>query len=52
MTTPRKQIAAIRRTLGTGPVREEKPALVKVKKVGAKEAAMRALREEAQHQTQ
>lgn len=52
MTTPRKQIAAIRRTLGTGPVREEKPALVKKRALGAKEAEARRLREEAQHRTQ
>lgn len=52
MTTPRKQIAAIRRAMGTGPVREEKPATVKKRALGEREAEARRLREEAQCRTQ
>lgn len=49
MTTQQKHnITAIRRTLGTGPVREREPVPVvkKGRKVGEREAAMRAWREE------
>ena len=56
MKNPNPNITQIRTTLGTGPVREEKPATVKKRAgaaVGPKEQAMRALREaQAQKQKQ
>jgi len=46
MKNPNPNITQIRTTLGTGPVRHEKPATVKKRAaMGPKEAALRALRE-------
>ena len=53
MKTPNPNITTIRQSLGTGPVREEKPATAAGKKrgaVGKREAEARRLREGAQTQ--